>query len=105
MPPRVHLFFGARTGYDLYDLAGLDKMAARYDWLTVTSAVSDDPHFPGQRGTVAEVATSYGTWTDRDAYVCGSSAMVAASVSQLRSLGMPEQQIHVEDFGWSWGEQ
>lgn len=99
-PPRVHLFFGARTSYDLYDLAGLDKLAAQYDWLAVTSAVSDDPYFPGQRGTVAEVAAKYGPWTDRDAYICGSPRMVSVSVSQMRMLGMPAQQIHFENYDW-----
>jgi ferredoxin-NADP reductase len=38
---------------------------------------------------------------DRDAYICGSSAMVAATVNRLRSLGMPQDRIYVEDFGWS----
>jgi hypothetical protein len=27
--------------------------------------------------------------------------MVAATVSRLKALGMPPEQIFVEDFGWS----
>jgi ferredoxin-NADP reductase len=39
--------------------------------------------------------------TDSDAYVCGSSAMVTATVNRLQSLGMAQDHIYVEDFGWS----
>jgi ferredoxin-NADP reductase len=39
--------------------------------------------------------------TNRDAYLCGSSAMVAATLHRLQSLGMPQDHIYVEDFGWS----
>lgn len=84
-----------------YDLPELDKMTARYEWLTVTPVVSDDRSFPGERGTAAEFAPRYGSWMGRDAYVCGSSPMVAASIVKLGELGMPDRQIHFEDFGWS----
>ncbi|HYZ54570.1 MAG TPA: FAD-binding oxidoreductase [Streptosporangiaceae bacterium] len=55
-PPRVHLFFGARTAEGLYDLPDLEKMAAQSGWLSVTHAVSGDPGDPrysGERGTSA----------------------------------------------------
>jgi len=45
-PPKVHLFFGARTVDGLYDLDSLEKMAAQYPWLTVTSAVTLVPALP-----------------------------------------------------------
>jgi NAD(P)H-flavin reductase/hemoglobin-like flavoprotein len=113
-PPAVHLFFGARTASELYDLPDLEKLAARSPWLTVTTAVSQDPGYPGstihhatqavyqaERGTIADVLARHGTWRDHDAYVCGSSAMVAATTSRLAALGTPPGRIFVEDFGWS----
>lgn len=100
-PPRTHLVFGARTAVDLYDLADLEKMAAQWPWLTVTPAVSDDPGYRGETGTVADVIGRRVRLADQDAYVCGSSAMVGATADRLQSLGMPGNHIYIEDFGWS----
>jgi NAD(P)H-flavin reductase/hemoglobin-like flavoprotein len=104
-PPPVHLFVGARTAADLYDVADLEKMAARSPWLTLTPALSVEPvprhGWRAEQGTVADVLARLGTWRDHDAYVCGSSAMVAATTSRLHALGTPPERIFVEDFGWS----
>jgi NAD(P)H-flavin reductase/hemoglobin-like flavoprotein len=90
--PDVRLFFGARTADGLYDLPELEKLAARHDWLTLITAVSRP---------IVDVATRPGTWRDRDAYICGSTAMTQAAAHRLVSGGMPRDQIHIEDFGWS----
>jgi NAD(P)H-flavin reductase len=103
-PPRVHLFFGARTAEGLYDLPSLEKMAAEFGWLTVTHAVSGDPGdrtYMGERGMITDVLSRHGSWHAHDAYVCGSTAMVGAAVERLGVLGVPGEHIHVEDFGWS----
>jgi NAD(P)H-flavin reductase len=103
-PPRVHLFFGAHTSEGLYDLPDLQKMAAEFAWLSVTHAVSGDPGDPGyagERGSIADVVSRHGPWPGHDAYVCGSTAMVQATVERLLVLGVARHQIHVEDFGWS----
>jgi NAD(P)H-flavin reductase/hemoglobin-like flavoprotein len=100
-PPRMHLVFGARTSAGLYDLADLEKMAAQWPWLTVTPAVSAEPEYRGETGTIADVISRRVPLTDHDAYVCGSSAMVTATVSRLQSLGLPHHHINVEEFGWS----
>jgi NAD(P)H-flavin reductase/hemoglobin-like flavoprotein len=100
-PPRTRLVVGARTARELYDLPDLQKMSARWPWLTVTPAVSAEPGFDGQRGTVADVIAKVFPAPAHDAYVCGSPEMVAATVSRLESVGMPREQIHFEDFAWS----
>ena len=41
---------GARDRDDLYDLAGLKRLAAAYPWLSVVPACSDDPGYAGERG-------------------------------------------------------
>lgn len=99
-PPRTHLVFGARTARELYDLADLEKLAAQWPWLTVTPAVSGEPDYRGETGTVADVIGRRVALTGRDAYVCGSSAMVAATVDRLQQLGLPLDRVYVEDFGW-----
>jgi NAD(P)H-flavin reductase len=100
-PPRIHLVFGARTAADLYDLADLEKMAAQWPWLTVTPAVSAEPEYRGDTGTVADVLGRRVPVAGQDAYICGSPAMVTATADRLHSLGMAPDHIHVEDFGWS----
>jgi NAD(P)H-flavin reductase/hemoglobin-like flavoprotein len=100
-PPRMHLVFGARSAAELYDLADLEKMAAQWPWLTVTPAVSAEPDYRGETGTVADVIGQRVPLTGQDAYICGSSAMVTATVNRLRSLGMAQDHIYVEDLGWS----
>jgi NAD(P)H-flavin reductase/hemoglobin-like flavoprotein len=105
-PPRTRLVFGARTARELYDLPDLEKMAAQWPWLTVTPAVSDEAHSGsegggGQRGTVADVIASLAPSPAHEAFVCGSPAMVDATVSRLESVGMPREQIHFEEFAWS----
>jgi NAD(P)H-flavin reductase/hemoglobin-like flavoprotein len=100
-PPRVHLLFGARTADGLYDLAELEKMAAGCPWLTVVPAVSHEPGFPGEQGMLHEVLARSGNWREHDVYASGPTPMVEATVNQLMALGVPNGQIHVEDFGWS----
>jgi NAD(P)H-flavin reductase len=101
-PPKVHLFFGARTAEGLYDLDSLEKMAAQHPWLTVTPSVSvADTRFDGESGNLADVIARYGDWSGRDAYIAGPSQMVRDVSDRLASSGTPEEHIHVEDFGWS----
>jgi NAD(P)H-flavin reductase/hemoglobin-like flavoprotein len=100
-PPRVHLFFGAQRAEGLYDLAELEKMRAISPWLSVTPCVSGDEDFPGERGQLPEVVGRSGSWAGHDVYIAGSSRLVEATVARLAALGVPGDQIHVEDFGWS----
>jgi NAD(P)H-flavin reductase/hemoglobin-like flavoprotein len=100
-PPKVHLFFGARTADGLYDLDSLEKMAAQYPWLTVTPAVSDDSKFAGETGSLPDVVARHGDWSAHDAYLAGPTEMVKQTVARLASTGMAQEQIHIEDFGWS----
>jgi NAD(P)H-flavin reductase/hemoglobin-like flavoprotein len=100
-PPRVHLFFGARTADGLYDLDSLEKMAAQYPWLTVTPVVSVDSKFAGQTGSLPEVVARHGDWSRHDAYLAGPTEMVTETVARLAAAGMPHDQVHIEDFGWS----
>jgi NAD(P)H-flavin reductase len=100
-PPGVHLFFGARTADGLYDLDSLEKMAAQYPWLTVAAVVSGDSRFAGETGSLPDVVARHGDWSSRDAYLAGPTEMVQEAVARLTSAGMAQEQIHIEDFGWS----
>jgi NAD(P)H-flavin reductase/hemoglobin-like flavoprotein len=100
-PPNVHLFFGARTADGLYDLDSLEKMGAQYPWLTVTPVVTTDSKFEGQSGSLPEVAARHGDWSRHDAYLAGPTEMVTETAARLAAAGMPRDQVHIEDFGWS----
>jgi NAD(P)H-flavin reductase/hemoglobin-like flavoprotein len=98
-PPRVHLFFGARTFEGLYDLDDLNKRAASSPWLTVVPAVSDDrAEGTAEQGVLADVVARHGLWRDHDAYVCGSPAMVDATTERLVRLGLGTDRIRSDKF-------
>jgi NAD(P)H-flavin reductase/hemoglobin-like flavoprotein len=95
----VHLFFGARNRDDLYDLTDLNRLAARYPWLSVISAVSEDPSYGGEQGTVADVVARYGPWEEHDIFVSGSPAMVKATLRRLAELQVPSIRVRYDAFG------
>jgi NAD(P)H-flavin reductase/hemoglobin-like flavoprotein len=99
-PPRVVLFFGARTADGLYDLPSLEKMAAEQSWLTVVPVVTRG-RFAGHTGSLTDVVASSGDLTGHDVYLAGPTEMVQDTASRLVAVGTPGAQIHIEDFGWS----
>ncbi|MFB7717388.1 MULTISPECIES: globin domain-containing protein [unclassified Nocardia] len=99
--PRVHLFHGVRTAWNLYDHEAL-TMRTEQPWFTYTPVVSEDPGFHGVQGTVGAVAARGRDLTGgATALVCGSPNMVAATVSALTGAGMPRHAIRFETFGQS----
>ena len=100
-PPATTLVFGARTSDGLYDLPELEHLSEAAPWLTVIPCVCDDADYPGECGSVSDVVARSGSWPGHEAYVAGPSGMVAATVTRLETLGVPADQIHTEDFGWS----
>ena len=100
-PPDVRLYLGARRIEGLYDLPDLEKLAAQAPCLTVTPCVSNDPDYQGECGPLPDVVARSGSWTGRDAYLAGPTPMVEGTAAKLAAQGVPQTQIHVEDFGWS----
>lgn len=104
-PPRTAVYFGAREPDGLYAAPALDKLAADNDWLTVTYAVeaSRTPGFPGEHGTVVEVATRRESYlrdiVGHDVYACGPRPMLQELSRRLGEAGLPEGQLHTESFG------
>jgi NAD(P)H-flavin reductase len=107
--PRVHLFFGARFPYELYDLRTLWQIASQNPWLSVTpvSEVNTDPPWASdypdvqpprglhvrQIGLLPDVVTRYGNWGDRQILICGGPDMVAATKAALIAKGAPAERI------------
>ena len=90
----VHVFFGAKDRDDLYDLPELNKLAARYPWLSVVPACSDDRNFVGEQGNIGEVVARYGPWGDHDFFVSGSATMVKNTRKRSRAKTPPDPRKH-----------
>lgn len=107
--PRVHLFYGARFPYELYDLRTLWQLASTNPWLSVTPVTeyATDPPWAAdypdgqpprglhvrQKGRLPEAVTEYGGWGDRQILIGGSAAMVAATRAALIANGAPPERI------------
>jgi NAD(P)H-flavin reductase/hemoglobin-like flavoprotein len=94
----VHVFVGARNRDDLYDIADLNRLAARYPWLSVVTACSDDPTFSGEQGNISEVVARYGPWNEHDFFVSGSGTMVKATLKTLAELQVPSIRVKYDSF-------
>jgi NAD(P)H-flavin reductase/hemoglobin-like flavoprotein len=97
--PRTEVFVGGRHWDDLYDFDSLRQLSYTNSWLNVVPVVEDDDNASGaERGTLADVVTRYGAWKDHDVLVCGSPAMIRATVSRMLVAGTPLDQIHYDPF-------
>ena len=94
----MHVFLGARNRDDLYDVAELNRLAARYPWLSVVTACSDDPGFAGEQGDISDVVARYGPWNEHDFFVSGSGAMVKATLRSLAELQVPPVRVKYDAF-------
>jgi NAD(P)H-flavin reductase/hemoglobin-like flavoprotein len=98
--PRTQVFVGGRTWDDLYDFAALRRLSYSNPWLDVIPVVERDDAGAGgaECGTLADVVTRYGAWTDHDVTVCGSPAMIRATVSRMLVAGTSLDRITYDPF-------
>ena len=97
--PRTQVFLGGRTWDDLYDFTNLRRFSYSNTWLDVIPVLETDEGGSGaERGTLADVVTRYGAWADHDVLVCGSPAMIRATVSRMLVAGTPLDRITYDPF-------
>jgi NAD(P)H-flavin reductase len=119
-PPQVYLFFGGKTVQDLYASDMLWILTRELPWLTtipVVEHISADP-IPdkwyeaiiakvGQvnfheddllEGTLADVVSDHGPFTEHRILICGSPMMVAATRDRLVATGTPTEAIYCDQF-------
>lgn len=97
--PRVQLFYGGRVRTDLYDLPHLHNLAASNPWLTVVPVLESEADATAvEHGTLADVVTRYGSWSDYDILVSGSPAMIRSTVSRMLVAGTPLDHITYDPF-------
>ena len=98
--PHTEVFVGGRTWDDLYDLPSLRTLSYSNSWLDIVPVVENDEGAGSgaERGTLADVVTRYGAWADHDVLVCGSPAMIRATVSRMLVAGTPLDRIRYDPF-------
>jgi NAD(P)H-flavin reductase len=98
-PPRTELFLGARSWTDLYALDAVRAMSYRHPWLNVIPVVEHDVAGTGaERGTLADVVTRYGAWSEHEVLVSGSPEMIRSTVSRMLVAGTPLNRVHYDPF-------
>jgi NAD(P)H-flavin reductase/hemoglobin-like flavoprotein len=97
--PHVRVYFGGRVRADLHHLDTLHAMASTNPWLTVVPVVESEPGLAGaEHGTLADVVTRQGSWPEHDVLVCGSPAMIRATVSRMFLAGTPLDRVRYDPF-------
>ncbi len=97
----VHLYFGARTAKDLYDLDCIQTLKERWKapfvFLPVLSAESEGSEWAGQRGLVADHIEPQ-VAKNSEAYLCGPPPMVDSVLDKLLCVGNRRERIHADRF-------
>ncbi|WP_407700262.1 globin domain-containing protein [Streptomyces beihaiensis] len=92
----VEVFYGARTGDDLYDIDTLLRLQQNHPWLAVRPVVDQQAHLQ-----LPDAVREYGPWNEYDAYLSGPPGMIRSGVDALRGIGIPASRIRhdaVEDL-------
>ncbi|WP_371578879.1 globin domain-containing protein [Streptomyces sp. NBC_01314] len=84
----VEVFYGARTGQDLYDLDTLLRLQQSNSWLEVRPVV--DRHGLLQ---LPDAIRDHGPWNGYEAYLSGPPGMIRSGVDALQSAGIPSDRI------------
>ncbi|MFD6812511.1 hypothetical protein ACFWEN_43470, partial [Streptomyces anthocyanicus] len=87
---KVDVFYGARSGQDLYDIDTLLRLQRTFPWLAVHPVTE-------AQGPLPQAVRAAGPWTERDAYLSGPLGMVREGIDVLRGSGVPTERIR-HDF-------
>ncbi|MGW2201027.1 globin domain-containing protein [Streptomyces sp. NPDC001774] len=82
----VEVFYGARSGHDLYDIDTMMRLQKAYPWLSVRPVTEDQAQLP-------DAVRQYGPWTEYEAYLSGPPGMIRRGVDALRGVGIPAERI------------
>ena len=98
----IYFAYAARTPDDIIFRKELDELKTRFPnlHLHVTLSRAEDTDWTGHKGRVtAEFLTKcVPGLPSRLIYICGPNAMMAMTVQVLKDLGVPAEQIKMEEF-------
>lgn len=89
---RVEVFYGARSGRDLYDIDTMQRLERLHPWLSVRPVVSEGPT-EGLVGDLPDAVRQYGPWSEFVGYLSGPPGMIRSGVDALRGVGIPAHRI------------
>jgi propane monooxygenase reductase subunit len=98
----VTYFYGARARRDLFQLAelqGLEQRLPNFRFVPALSEPQPNDTWTGETGLITEVVkrlTSSGA--NKEAYMCGPTAMIDAALLTLTRLGLKEADIFYDKF-------
>ncbi|MGK5497493.1 globin domain-containing protein [Streptomyces sp. URMC 125] len=87
----VEVFYGARSGQDLYDLESLRELERRHRWLSVRPVVEGPAD--GVVGRLPDAVRRFGPWHSFDGYLSGPPGMIRSGVDALVGSGIPSHRI------------
>jgi NAD(P)H-flavin reductase/hemoglobin-like flavoprotein len=85
---QVEVFYGARTGHDLYDIDTMLGLQRSHPWLSVRAVVDEEA-----RLQLPDAVRGYGPWDEYDAYLSGPPGMIRRGVDALRRVGIASSRI------------
>ncbi|MFJ1647312.1 globin domain-containing protein [Streptomyces sp. NPDC088258] len=89
---RVEVFYGARSGQDLYDIETMLRLQSEHPWLAVRPVVAEGPS-QGLTGRLPEAVRDYGPWHEYDGYLSGPPGLIRSGLDALRGAGIPSERI------------
>ncbi|MFJ9577783.1 globin domain-containing protein [Streptomyces sp. NPDC101191] len=88
----VEVFYGARSGHDLYDIDTMMRLQQTFPWLAVRPVTEDEGRLP-------DAVARYGPWAEYDAYLSGPLGMIRSGVDALKGAGIPTDRIRHDYLG------
>lgn len=97
----VHLYWGARSIEDIYQMNFVRAVAQRFEWFTFTPVLSrPDRDWDGATGWVQQAAiAAQPDLTGHQVYACGSESMVHSAAGDLaRKCGLDPNRFYSDAF-------
>jgi propane monooxygenase reductase subunit len=98
----VTYFYGARTRRDLFaldELYGFEQRLPHFRFVPALSEATTDDAWAGETGLITDVVKrSVSRGGEKQAYICGPTAMIDAAIVTLQKLGVEEKDIFYDKF-------
>jgi predicted ferric reductase len=96
---QVVLFNSNRRSADIVFGQELERLSSKGE-LTVVNALTEDPSWTGEKGRIdaGKIQRFCAHPADWDFYLCGPPPMMRGLLGILKSLGVPQPQVHYERF-------
>jgi len=96
----VEVFYGARSGPELYDLETMFKLDQQYAWLSLRPVVSQGPgpaHADAVVGGLPDALRRYGPWRQGcEGFISGPPGMIRSTLDALVASGIPAQRVRYD---------